>query len=87
MYKTVRSDFIEQRDTGVRGGLSSRGMVRGREGMNLTSNSSTSGYMMPPPTLLPPHLSGRWMGGISPGLGAYSRRDIPGRFVTTPLVG
>ena len=52
----------------------SRGLIRGRGGMGGLS----SGYMMPPPPLLPPHLSGRWMSGISASLGPYHRRDLPG---------
>ena len=49
--------------------------MRGRGSMS----GLNTGYMMPPPPLLPPHLSGRWMSGISASLGPYHRRDLPGK--------
>lgn len=60
----------------VRGGMTSHGLMRGREGLPLGGN-----YLMPPPA--PPasifsQLGGRWM---TPNL--YPRRDVHSK--TTPM--
>ena len=53
--------------------------MSGRSGMGM------GGYMMAPPSIMPPSLGNRWMGGVTGGMPHYPRREMPSEFFRKSL--